>query len=91
MHQTPDGDSEYTQVTGRYRPEEDTLEGEDEAPLMPPNHSAGFDRALDRAMRNARLAPGTYHGKFSFEAEITVTNPPGITEYIVILSSTPTG
>jgi hypothetical protein len=74
MHQSNGG----TEVVGRYRPESQQMAGS--------KHSEGFDRALDDAMKQAKLPVGTHHRTITFRAEITVTNPPGITEYIIHLA-----
>jgi hypothetical protein len=79
--QQSNGGSDGREVVGSYKPLE---EGDQE--LVPPNHSAAFDRALDRALRAADLEPGTYNAAIRHAIGITVTNPPGITEYRIILS-----
>jgi len=52
------------------------------------SHSAGFDAALDEALRNASILgkPGDYTVTVEFWAEIHVTNPGQIQQYGVTLS-----
>ena len=76
MKQTPDG-GEPLEVIGSFYVEEG---------VSIEKHSDGWDKALDDALEKARLAPGTYKGKVGFELGITVTNPPRISEYKVVLS-----
>ena len=52
------------------------------------SHSAGFDAALDEALRNASILgkPDHYTVAVEFWAEIEVTNPGQIQQYGVTLS-----
>jgi len=58
------------------------------APAQHPSHSAGFDAALQEALRLASGLgdPGNYTVAVEFWAEVKVTNPGQIQQYGVTLS-----
>lgn len=51
------------------------------------SHHEGFNEALEDALQNIGLAPGTYHARIQFEAEVTVTNPGGVGVYHAVLTT----
>jgi hypothetical protein len=76
-----DGSAARTPATGRYKPDEDR-----DRPFPPDDHHIGWDRALQKALRDIGWPAGEHEAHVEFGALVGVTNPGHVIEYRVTLS-----
>jgi hypothetical protein len=65
-------------VTGKFNPREDS-------DFRPDDHHIGWNRALEKALKDINWPPDEYQVQVEFGAKVEVTNPGSVIEYHVTL------